>query len=460
MSYYAKGVDFTLYDCLTQTDREKIINAEIFYNDVKEKSKTMNVLDILDYIYNYSGYASYILSNDSYADLDEAFDSLYYFASKIEGCSLVSLLFSMTHESKAAASDTDNTETKLTYDMDAVSMMTIHGSKGLEFPIVFIADIARKPRPDEKENFFVQDGKVYTSVHNQMIEDITANKKEREAAEIKRILYVAITRSKNHLVTTAVVNFKKDGGLSSAGKMFDNYIDAFMNNKQIPNNEIYGIKCVEIPTVANSYVKKEFKFPAETEPSVINYGTKCLAVSGKQDDVDEDGVYTHLTTLQSDEILKKYEASNLFGTYVHSLLESKMATKDAEALEITDYKNEKEILERDAASLVNNFLNSDLYNNYIAGSERKAELDIFTQCDGIAYEGIVDLVVFKDDYNLVIDYKTDSYKADQKHKGQVKMYLNAIEDIYSKPAYGMVFYLREENPEVSFIDKNGAEITL
>ena len=462
ISLYNKGVDFTLFDSLSSLDREKMIAAELFYNDIKEKSKTYNILELLDTIFNSSGYSSYILANESYIEYEASYDGLYYFASQLgeNKDNIANFLFNMNALSLGSSEIDTSSETKLTYDQDAVSLMTIHGSKGLEFPIVIIADIARGDMNNNYPgSFFTQDGKVYTSAHAQMVKDITSTMANREAAELKRVLYVAITRSKNHIITTASVKYKKDGALSSGGKLFNNYIDAIMDDRFIPKKEKNNIKFKEFETKKISSKTKSFKFPAAEEVKAINYGVRSLAVSGKEDETDLDGG-VKLQTLLCDDILKKYEASNLFGTYVHALLESFMKKIDKPTMTIS--KDEKETIQinNDAENLVSSFLASDLYTKYIEGSEVESELNIFTFDSGYAYEGIVDLVVFKEDYNIVVDYKTDSYKVDQKHKGQVKMYLKAVEDIYSKPAYGMVYYLREANPVVEFIDKDGLKVTL
>ena len=74
-------------------------------------------------------------------------------------------------------------------------------------------------------------------------------------------------------------------------------------------------------------------------------------------------------------------------------------------------------------------------------------------------EGVIDLVVFKEDYNLIIDYKTDRTKNIDDHKAQVVQYVKTATDIYKKPCYGTLFYLREREVE-PFWDKDGNIIEL
>jgi len=93
-------------------------------------------------------------------------------------------------------------------DFDAVKIMTVHASKGLEFPIVILANSVNKlthtPRKAEiiwndqnQMGFFLrknQRTKVY--------EDFEEENKKRELDEAIRMLYVACTRARDHLVVS------------------------------------------------------------------------------------------------------------------------------------------------------------------------------------------------------------------------------------------------------------------
>ncbi len=83
----------------------------------------------------------------------------------------------------------------------------------------------------------------------------------------------------------------------------------------------------------------------------------------------------------------------------------------------------------------------------------------YVQDSDSVLEGVIDLIVFKDDYNLIIDYKTDRTKNITDHKAQVVQYVKTASDIYKKPCYGTLFYLREREIE-PFWDKDGNIIEL
>jgi ATP-dependent helicase/nuclease subunit A len=91
--------------------------------------------------------------------------------------------------------------------LDAVNLMTVHASKGLEFPVVFVVNLARGatgfPRPVRVSGEDVSVGPF--------VSETDEDEKTREREETKRLLYVALTRARDRLYLGAVV---KDGALS------------------------------------------------------------------------------------------------------------------------------------------------------------------------------------------------------------------------------------------------------
>ena len=104
-------------------------------------------------------------------------------------------------------------------DAPAIRIMTIHQAKGLEFPIVCLPDTGQGPRvnagsilfgPGDRYSMRFRDletDETCTTENYRRFKELAA---ERENAEYFRLLYVALTRARDHLIVSG--NSKKRSG--------------------------------------------------------------------------------------------------------------------------------------------------------------------------------------------------------------------------------------------------------
>ncbi|HEY2433614.1 MAG TPA: UvrD-helicase domain-containing protein [Vicinamibacterales bacterium] len=105
--------------------------------------------------------------------------------------------------------------------VDAVNLMTVHASKGLEFPIVFVVNLAKGasgfPRPVRVSADEVTVGPF--------VSESDEDERRREREETKRLLYVALTRARDRLYLSSGL---KDGAFSAGrGSLGDVLPDSF-----------------------------------------------------------------------------------------------------------------------------------------------------------------------------------------------------------------------------------------
>ena len=91
---------------------------------------------------------------------------------------------------------------------DAVNLMTVHAAKGLEFPVVFLVELARGaggPPPPIRVVADRGDGEPSVSVAP-FRSAADRDQRDREREESKRLLYVAATRARDRLYLSATLN--------------------------------------------------------------------------------------------------------------------------------------------------------------------------------------------------------------------------------------------------------------
>ncbi len=96
--------------------------------------------------------------------------------------------------------------------LDAVNLMTVHASKGLEFPIVFVVNVSRGangPARPVRVQVDGETGEPSVSI-GPFVSETDEAEREREKHETRRLLYVGLTRARDRLYLSAVL---KDGVL-------------------------------------------------------------------------------------------------------------------------------------------------------------------------------------------------------------------------------------------------------
>jgi ATP-dependent helicase/nuclease subunit A len=107
---------------------------------------------------------------------------------------------------------------------DAVTIMTVHGAKGLEWPVVVLGDLKAAPARPPSLYLASEDGEVLlkegdasaSGLKDRLVKNEAYQKREerdREEAleESKRLLYVAMTRARDRLILPLPAPKHRDG---------------------------------------------------------------------------------------------------------------------------------------------------------------------------------------------------------------------------------------------------------
>ncbi|MBQ8332059.1 MAG: UvrD-helicase domain-containing protein [Clostridia bacterium] len=110
---------------------------------------------------------------------------------------------------------------------DRVNLMTIHQSKGLEFPVCFLCDCGKRfNRQDQQASLLfdyptgvamkIADQTGFARINTPMREALAANVAIRQTEEEMRVLYVALTRARERLYVTAYTSSSEEQLLQKA----------------------------------------------------------------------------------------------------------------------------------------------------------------------------------------------------------------------------------------------------
>jgi ATP-dependent exoDNAse (exonuclease V) beta subunit len=141
--------------------------------------------------------------------------------------------------------------------IDAVRLMTVHAAKGLEFPVVCVADLGRTGRGDDGALQVSPDGRVGLEVaslgggsHSAMsMDEIKAEQEALAEEEERRIFYVAMTRAQRRLIVSGATDTVDWPGPKPLGTPLDWVWPALAPGAKLlfegaPSGVVDGVRCV------------------------------------------------------------------------------------------------------------------------------------------------------------------------------------------------------------------------
>ncbi len=319
---------------------------------------------------------------------------------------------------------------------NAVTIMTIHGSKGLEYNYVYMPYLDGKfISNNDRPRYNVNDlyGFIFPyfdeGIENTFIYDLNYEHERKEIISEKiRLFYVAITRAKEQFIMIHNKNEKIEPcsisedvikKCSSFGDIISYMSTFFSKYTKTIDIEFLGI---DNKTEAN---KTNYKELIDKTNKVINI---------KEISIDNELIDNKHFSKTINNIITKEEKKALeYGTHLHYIFESYDFKKNnLEELNITDEEK----------GYIKNFLSHKETENISKANTYKEHEILFTK-DNSLFHGIIDLLVEYPTYFDIIDYKTSEVDEDA-YLDQLKGYKNYIERTYKKPCNIYLYSIKKD----------------
>ena len=196
-------------------------------NKWREYARKHKVVELIRRLYKETDYLHYVGGMSGGKQRRANLEALYERASSYENTSFKGLYRFIRFIDKMQEKDKDLVEPiSILSEQNAVRVMTIHASKGLEFPIVFLMDMSKRFNTSDWTGTYIFDRKLgvgleykdpenFVKASTLVSEAIRTVKKENGYAEQMRLLYVALTRAEQKLFLV--------GSMASKDKAFDTW---------------------------------------------------------------------------------------------------------------------------------------------------------------------------------------------------------------------------------------------
>lgn len=324
-------------------------------------------------------------------------------------------------------------------DSDAVRIMSVHKSKGLQFPVVIIP-FALSHRKIHVSTQWVEDREklpenlpaaripLSKTLLSTDLANLYNEEKKKNTLDALNLLYVATTRPEDALIILT----GRTGKNETATEGWEKYLEAFVGNDKITQ-------------------KPQGKFEWGN-PDFINerISEELDQIIEKDDNQKDNGSYetgnwqSRISFRRQANVFwdtEKETDSMDFGNLVHTIMGSILVPEDIEPT-IDRFIDTGAILKKNKEKLIG--LIRTITNHPLLEEYYGPGLTILNEKEIMLEDGSIirpDRVVMKNEQIMVIDYKTGIKT--EKHSQQIKKYLQSLAKLYNANPSGLIVYLNE-----------------
>ncbi len=329
----------------------------------------------------------------------------------------------------------------------AVTVMSVHKSKGLDFPVVILVDLSKKggANPTDKTDFifswqYNMYGLRVGKICDANLAFLEEEQRKHERCEEIRTLYVALTRAKDRMVLVAD---QRTGAEKSAA--------AFKQAGLLPD----GVACqvgdaeVQVPVTYIPYDKPEHfiyrhvtaAVQSSALPALENWRDRFAARQARYEALRAEQALSPSARTEISGENATVSRAALLGTICHRALQLRFTESEKSAAQIVSQAAQEAgqpALETEAAALLDVFYRTDTFARLQTYKLLAAEMPFsFLTPEERVETGVIDAVFERPDGGIeVVDYKTDHIPASgapallEKYRAQLTVYRQAAQKIF------------------------------
>lgn len=457
------------YDLLKKSDDPKVMSFVGKIDELREFAKYNNISSLVRKIIFDTGYY-YFVGNLPNGDFRiQNLNLLCERAGSFSAKSHKTVSDFISYVKSMIESKNEYSSPKLCSENDnVVNIMSIHKSKGLEFPVVFLCETGMQFNKDDLKANFIYDEEYGLAMNIIDVEKrlkfvpflkkaICMKKKDELIAEEIRLLYVALTRAKYKLIITGTTAYKgssSDDDMSSYRiKLYNNYLDMLLlKNKYIPDAVVYNVSDVlnsdNIIFEHKDVNKTEFDYSefydAVSERLEFSYAYAENKMIPSKKSISEIADGTTDVILNHISIDDSGVTPAQRGTLVHFVLQNIDLKNVGDISSIVSQINsmtEKKYFDSKYKDIIDvnaiyDFFVSDIGKRMLSSEEvyrefkfcvdvPANELGYDSEKETVLVQGVIDCCFLEEDEFVIIDYKTGSLS--DKYKTQIQLYKRCLE---------------------------------
>ena len=310
------------------------------------------------------------------------------------------------------------------YPNECIPFLTIHQSKGLEFPVVIVFSLTSKPSRYDDDELSRQ-----TSIDRLINSNSKLSENDKEKFDFYRKFYVAFSRAKNLLVLSCY-----EMGVSENFKPFF-YSVRGVNSLQFNINEI------DLDQVSKKDERKVLSYTTDIAPyrhcPMKYYLVREKEYSTFSKKMFNLGIITHKAIEHINKLFLQKNNSSFNDEYIENLL------KNIYRFQNMDLDDNFERIMSIVKKYIEEEKDSFEYIKKVEASEYRIEEDY------ILY-GQIDLILEDENEIQIIDFKTGKYNEleySSNYRQQLSLYKLLLQKKYDKDIRTYLYYLEEDEPK-------------